>query len=459
MGTTQLVKKYDYIIHVINLEDIGAVIQQFHHNLDIIGDLPHRDMARAQLLEMEDALHTLLPRRKTRGLVNVGGALMKFVFGTMDEEDRQNVEEQQRVMAENNHQLIEGFNQQIVINNNFNKSIQTLRSVLVADRGEITNSINKMKDANENLIKENLATLQLLKINILKRKMENLQQTVASARLGIFSPTLLTKEEIETFKIDVEKLKQIKIGLVTSQNMAISLIIKVPLERITLKKSVIIPVPNGENLQIDEGMEYIVRLGDKAFSYVEGRTFFELTESRSCVIRQPCRMVKKTQQDIIQLDDSIVVVINANSTNLKSTCDSRGLRLQNHYYIHFNNCTLKLGDSTFTNRWTKLEQSFAIPPREFSFSTERPIVFEDIVLTQEENIKKIHELYVHRVVTTTIGVTTFALLVGVAITVIILFRRQRRVSVRITENRITKGTVRNSQIRRNFAKDQSVDEV
>lgn len=457
MGTAQLVKKYDYIIHVINLENIGAVIKEFYHNLDLIGKLPHCDMARAQLHEMEDALHTLLPRRIARGLVNAGGALLKFVFGTMDEEDRQNMEEQQRVMTENNHQLIEGFNQQIVLNNNFNKSIQTLKDVILADRQEIQNKINKLEATNQNLVRENLAVLQLLKINILKRKIENLQQTVASARLGVFSPALLTQEEIETLQIDVEKLKDIKIGIVTGQSRTLNLIIKVPVERMSLKKSIIIPVPNGENLQIDEGMTCVVRIGDRTLSYVEGSAVFELKESRSCVIKQPCRMVKKIKPDIIQIDDSKIIVINANLTNLKSTCDSRGLRLQGHYYIHFNNCTIKIGDLTFSNRWTKTEQSFAILPRETSFNTERPLIFEDIVLAQEKNIREISELHAHKVVTVTIGGATLALLVGMAVTLLILFRRQRQVSIRMTENRITKGVARNSQIRRDLAKDLPVD--
>lgn len=50
--------------------------------------------------------HLVGTQKKSRWLVNAGGALMKFDFGAMDEKDRQNFEEYQRVLDEKNHQLI-----------------------------------------------------------------------------------------------------------------------------------------------------------------------------------------------------------------------------------------------------------------------------------------------------------------------------------------------------------------
>lgn len=193
MGTTNIVSKYDYIVHVINMEEVVIVMQQFRHNLDIIGESPHQLIAKEQLNEMEDMMHTLCPRRKARGLVNAGGALMKFVFGTMDEEDRQNMEEHQKILEENNHQLIEELNQQVVINNNFNNSLHTLKDIILADRREIERKINEANELDKRVAGDNLAITQLFKIGILKRKMESLRRTIVSARLGIFTPIILIK--------------------------------------------------------------------------------------------------------------------------------------------------------------------------------------------------------------------------------------------------------------------------
>lgn len=454
-GTTKLTTRYDYIIHVINLEDVEGVVKQFHHNLDTIGESPHQKIAKDQLNEMENELHTLLPRRKTRGLINAGGALMKFVFGTMDEEDRQNIEEHQKILGENNHQLIEGLNQQIAINDNFNKSLQTLKTAILADRQTIENKINVVSDLEERLIKENLAISQLFKISILKRKVENLQQTVASARLSIFSPSLLTREEIDRFKIDPEKLKNIRIGIVTSQAKTISLLIKIPAEEVSVEKSLIIPIPNKDNLQIDENTETVIRMGNRTYTFAEEKAIFDLVETRNCVIRQPCRMVRKTGYDIVQIDGGKVIAINANFTRLNSTCDSRVFNLQGHYYLHFSNCTIQLGNSTFRNRLKRFEQSFAIPPRETNFSTEKPLIFEDIVLNQEKNIRKIEELHYHKLVGTAMSITTIILLVGLVVTVIILCKQQGKFKVKITENRITRDTARSSAIRRNFERQEA----
>lgn len=450
-GTTLLVSRYDYIIHMIDLEDVEMIVEQFRHNLNIIGQSPHQIIAKSQLEEMEDAVHTLLPRRKPRGLVNAGGALMRFVFGTMDEDDRQNVEEHQRILTENNHQLIEGLNQQILINDGFNRSLHTLRAAILTDRQEIEGRLNNVNEMNKRLVKENLAILQLSKINILKRRLEGLQQTVASARLGIFLPSLLTKAEIEKFEIDVEKLKDIRIGIVTSQRRAISLLIKIPAEKISGKISMIVPVPNKEKLQIDEDIETMFRAGDQALTYLKGKAFFELRKTRNCIIRQPCRMIRNARQDIIQMDDSKIVAINMKSTRMKSTCDGRTFNLTGHYYIQFNNCTILLGATTLKNSITRYEHSFAVPPKEVKPNTVKPIIFEDLALSQESNLKKIEELHFHKVVVTTMGSITLTVLVILVITVVILCKRQGKVQVKITENKITKGAARSSTIRRNLA--------
>lgn len=56
-------------------------------------------------------------------MVSIVGSGLKWLYGTLDDEDKKDIEYHFPVVDENNHDLINNKNQQIKININFNTAI------------------------------------------------------------------------------------------------------------------------------------------------------------------------------------------------------------------------------------------------------------------------------------------------------------------------------------------------
>lgn len=81
---------------------------------------------------------------------------MKLVFRRMDKKGRENFEENQRILDVNNHYLIKEFNWQVSIKDNFNKSLQTLRTVILDDQEEIEEKMNVVSKLDKRITQVNL---------------------------------------------------------------------------------------------------------------------------------------------------------------------------------------------------------------------------------------------------------------------------------------------------------------
>lgn len=62
--------------------------------------------------------------RWKRGLINLMGHAYTYLFGTMDSTDEEDITNHFNIVDKNIHNSITELNQQIKINNNFNKTIQ-----------------------------------------------------------------------------------------------------------------------------------------------------------------------------------------------------------------------------------------------------------------------------------------------------------------------------------------------
>lgn len=99
-GYAQIEMKYqdivtatDIIIHIINLKDIDNILSDLENNILMINN-DNKHILETQLTETKHKLYTLYGdyTRKRRGLVNAIGSGAKWMFGTMDEEDRKVIE-------------------------------------------------------------------------------------------------------------------------------------------------------------------------------------------------------------------------------------------------------------------------------------------------------------------------------------------------------------------------------
>ena len=103
-------------------------------------------------------------------------------------------------IAENNRYIITTINNQIIINDSFNKLLINLKNSIEENRNNIKSTFEQVKKNNNKIVKRCLYLYldQFAKLNLLKNKIEKFQDNVTSAKNNFIYPSTFTKTDIET---------------------------------------------------------------------------------------------------------------------------------------------------------------------------------------------------------------------------------------------------------------------
>lgn len=428
IDNVEIVNKFDIVLHIINLNEISTILNKLEESLNIIESDSNRNIAIHQIKGIKNQMSTLFLQRHKRGLVNFGGTVLKWAFGTMDDEDRQNIEEHLSNQLEaNNHKVIESINQQVRINENFNKTFTLIKNAIEADRIKLASKINTIE---RKLYTQEFFLEQMVKIDFIRRQIENKQDNLASARLGTIHPNILTDDEIKAYDIDFRKLKEIRLGVARHYNESIIFAIKIPKEFRTYNKKLIIPVPNSNMKQIEQDIEYIVEIDNKAYTYEKDKALKELKLSKHCIFRNNCRFTTKTEEEYIEIDNDILVLSNIRNKKLNSSCDERKLILHGNYFINFQNCSVEIENRIYSNNIRKFVSKFLVPfSKNFTLNTTE-LTFEDVIIKQEENIKEIKELKYQKQMNLGLSISSISL---IAAFIIFVLLSRRKLKLKLTD--------------------------
>lgn len=117
LGQTDIILNYDTILHIINPQEIEDITTQLEENLlNANIDTDKTIILEQQINTLKNKIKTLLPHRHRRGLFNFIGTAHKWLYGTMDNNDREEVENHLNIIDINNHNIIGSVNQQVKIN-------------------------------------------------------------------------------------------------------------------------------------------------------------------------------------------------------------------------------------------------------------------------------------------------------------------------------------------------------
>lgn len=222
--------------------------------------------------------------------MNIVGNAQNWLFGTMDDQDRRDIDAHLHTLDVNNHNIIETINQQVDINKHFNDTFRQLKDIANRDRNIFSDKINRISSST---LMNNMYYDQLFKVQILQHRIENLQDNVASARYGMLHPNILTDEEIAKYDVNFSKLQYIKVGVAKSNKNLLLFAIKIPKEFVTVQLKRLLPIPNKQNKEIDYPSETVFTLNENVYKYEKLKTLNELSLSKHCVYRQTCKLIKK----------------------------------------------------------------------------------------------------------------------------------------------------------------------
>lgn len=435
IGKEEIVRKYDIILHIIDPNEILDILNQFNTligHIDI--DKERKDLLIGEITNIRSKVLTIVPHRYRRGLVNFVGKAFKWLYGTLDDDDRQDIEKHFSVVDGNNHEIIKTVNQQIKINTNYNESISKLKQTIETDRQRILDKFNQIEGLSIRLHSETFFIEQMFKLSTLKEKVETIQQNIASARIGVLHPNLLTNEEIVTYNIDFKKLLNIRTGVATFDNNKIIFAIKLPVDTINANKKLLMPMPNEKNIEIVSDFEFVVEIEQIFYKFEENKSLKELRKSRNCVFEENCSLKKNTLEQMIEIDSTTLIVKNIRSKPFHSTCDERNFTINGNYLFSFNNCTISIKNVLFSNTVSEYKDSFIVPNTNQTFQTEKILTFDDIVLKQESNIKAINELKFHKHLNYSFGSLTILIIIAIIVVLIIIRQKQTKLKVQLNTN-------------------------
>ncbi|GBP00243.1 hypothetical protein EVAR_70439_1, partial [Eumeta japonica] len=122
-----------------------------------------------------------------------------------------------------------GLNQQILINDGFNKSFTSLRNSILRDREVVAQQLRKVEDEHRGTTNYILAQKQFFKVQHLRNKVRAIAESVANAKIGMISHSD-NPEEVQIFGIDLEKIENLRSTLIEWTDGRLSIVIKVPSE-------------------------------------------------------------------------------------------------------------------------------------------------------------------------------------------------------------------------------------
>lgn len=428
IGEVEVVNSTTTLVHVVNISEIKSILNKIKEN---IKDLSlHEEIILKNEIELiESKIKTLMPiqTRKKRGLINFIGTTQKWLYGTMDDDDRQEILDHLYVTDQNLHTSIDALNKQIVINNSLNKSLNYLRTAIENDRKEINTSFLKIKNANNEIVKEIIYLDQLTKLKTLEHKIDQLQDNIVSAKSNIIHPSMFTTQEIAQFEIDFYKLKMLKVGIMTCRDNTIVIAVLIPNTYIKTDLKIIIPIPNENKLEIDANDEYIVEIDTMTYTYQENVPLRKLKKSNHCTYHNKCKLTFNNVTSIITLDEETIIVKNAFSENVNQNCDDRKFDLEGNFLINFNNCSITINNQTFENKKFVINERYFYPNNNKfdNLNTSNVNVkFNDIITEHFQNIKQIEELKFHKNVSYGLNITLIIMTIIALILIYFIIKKK-----------------------------------
>ena len=394
--TSLIPKNYNYTIHIIDLNYFDEIITELKMS---INKLPEgfKDFLMTDIENIVDKTKTLKVHnnlvRKKRGLINLLGSINKFITGTMDDDDRQTIIKHFDITDNNNLKFKETLNKQIKINDNFNKTMIILLNTIKEGRLVIEEFMKN--EINITTIK--FITFEIkLKIQEIDKIINDIQDNIIFCNLNIIHPSLLTHQEIVEYQIDANKLKLIKVAFTKFMENKIIFLIKIPFRMFEINEKLIIPLANEKDCySLNTPSVRAYEYDNKYFEFDKSKSLNQLINLNHCIINKNCISIKNCNSEIINIDDSSLLIQLANKINLTSNFDKRYFELNGNYLIKYFNGTITLNDEKYYNNIKEIKNNYVLPNLEYK-PKNNTLSFKEINIITEDNINQIKLLQYHK---------------------------------------------------------------
>lgn len=317
MEELKTISHYDKTLHFINLTAYDETMQLIANN---IATLQGSTLEDKQLLDtigksfrlLQAKISSLHPNsRSRRGLINIIGSGLKYVAGTMDNEDEKQIKDALDSLGNMEKSTTVSINKLIYTNNFMSDQINNITRHINGQQTRITGYLNEFREMTQNRIKTIEDEVKFIEhiyqmdkdISLLRDHINDIGQIVFSSKLGIIPTDILTRVELDLIT-DLNSYRNIKIAVIL-QNDTLVITLLIPqyspnvLSRIRFE-----PIPNANNnsLALDDYETYVDSKNtiyktdiennlEKNLITIKNKCLQDILEFREAV----CEMKKETQ--------------------------------------------------------------------------------------------------------------------------------------------------------------------
>lgn len=407
MGYTEVVQDTQTIVHLIRRNHIRDLIDSVEQEIETNDLSP---WIRHKIITLKSKADILIAHRQKRGLINIVGQASKWLFGTMDDKDRDEINEHIQELESNSQNLINGLNKQIKINDYFNETIHLFVQTNQKNQNQILKSFSNLSEEVKNLIKSQRILDISLKLEILDDKLNQILDSIASIKAGILHPGILTSNEINQFKINLEKLQNARSGILEMNQNVLLIGIKIPTSYERIPYKLLTPLPNNDCKEIAENPQKFIEV-DKIKYILEKDVLYknELKPLKTC-LDTVCYKRINQKEEIIRLSNNVILGVNLKNPNIRNNCDERKLNLLGNYILEIRNCTLVINNKTYSDIYKEYEDNYVFEMFNQKWK-EINVTFEEANIKYINNLEEIHKFHFHKKLTFSMHGTMFIIMV------------------------------------------------
>lgn len=357
----KIIENYSKILHVINLTLWTDNLELIQHNVDKLDDKNEYPNIIHGLNQLTREIESLTEKnRKKRALLNIVGKGLKYLTGTMDYEDEQEIKTRLSLNEENNKNVIDGLNEQVKINTKFYENIYNVTKHINKQQTEIKKQFSTI---NNEIDRENFKITSMqhafqiqYDIQLLSDQVKKVKESILLSQLGLLGKDILSPNEIDKFNITLEKLKDIKSTTILHENQIIFIIMIPNYVNNKFHRVYIEPIPNLNYLELSTMYKSIIT--DGKTNYVDKNKILKKDDliviNNECILNifkknTTCNFVKNANTEIKQLTNNIVILKNINKTEIEHNCNDFKLEISGNYAIKFENCIIKINNVKYEN--------------------------------------------------------------------------------------------------------------
>jgi len=327
----QIPSSFEHHCLRINLTEIDTIADYFEQRLRTDYHAPQVKFLYNKM--RRELAGIALRHRNKRGLINIVGSVFKYLFGTLDENDRVDIQRKLETNAHNSVNLHE-LNDAIQLINDGMQKIQNYEND--------SNIINSL----------------LYELMQFTEYIEDVEMGMQLSRLGLFNPKLLNYDKLEN--VNSQNILNIKTSTWINYNDNQLLIIShIPINFSLINTVKIIPYPdsNGYQLEYTDTQSYFER-ENKVYNNENKEINNECVTNIIKHLKPICNFESIHTDEIIKyIEPNTIVTWNLTQTSLKQNCQNsiNNIKIKGNKMIKVTQCKIEINSIILSENLFKPE--------------------------------------------------------------------------------------------------------